>query len=314
MALMCSAIIIIKNTKTERLLLFITVHCDSLSLTNNSRCSEGCWKLSGCAAVHLLIRCFFLELEKKLGWWLDASGAHSGADVAGQELLQEDEEELPLSTLVAGVAVTGAGEDDNRVYWSSMFILPVAVTRSIESIMARLLWKGSSLEKYGVKVSWEHLCYPLKEGGLGVKRLQDWNKAALLKLIWRIYTKKDSGWSGWVHSVLLKGRNFWEVKVPAKASWSWRKIMDSRNWCKGFFRSIIGDGQDTSLWFDHWLPEGKSLFDSFPARILSATGLGWNAKNTKDKYIWPAQASGIFSIASAWNLIRRSRGDYNLHG
>lgn len=122
--------------------------------------------------------------------------------------------------------------------------------------------------------------------------------------------------------------------------------MDSRNWCKGFFRSIIGDGQDTSLWFDHWLPEGKSLFDSFPARILSSTGLGWNAKvdaiisnggwtfpnghhtlqqawnsipfhpnqNAKDKYVWPAHASGIFSIASAWNLIRRSKGNYNLHG
>ena len=70
-----------------------------------------------------------------------------------------------------------------QVYWSSMFILPAAVTKNIESIMARFLWRGSSLEKHGAKVCWDKICYPLKEGGLGIKRMQDWNNAALLKLI-----------------------------------------------------------------------------------------------------------------------------------
>ena len=233
-----------------------------------------------------------------------------------------------------------------QVYWSSMFILPVAVIRRIESIMARFLWRGPSLEKNGAKVSWANLCYPLNEGGLGIKSLREWNKAALLKLVWRILTNKDSGWAGWVHSVLLKGRNFWEVKASAKSSWNWRKIMDSRRWCKGLFRTIIGDGRETSLWFDPWLPEGRRLFEAFTPRILATTGLGWDAKvssiinngvwtfpnghltlqqawssipfhpkqHTQDKIIWPAHASGIFSIASAWNLLRSSKENSTLHG
>lgn len=202
------------------------------------------------------------------------------------------------------------------------------------------------MEKHGAKVCWDKICYPLKEGGLGIKRMQDWNNAALLKLIWRILTKSGSSWTEWVHTVLLKGHNFWEVKAPAKSSWAWRKIMNSRQWCKGLFRSKIGDGKGTSLWFDYWLPDGKNLYDSFPAGILASTGLGWNAKvkdiirngewefprenrdlqqawstvnflphrSHEDKIIWSTHASGNFSIASAWNILRKTNGVFNLHG
>jgi hypothetical protein len=91
-----------------------------------------------------------------------------------------------------------------QVYWSSIFILPCSTLRKIESILAAFLWRGTSLTTSGAKVAWHSVCYPMKEGGLGIKRLKAWNKAATLKHIWRLFTATDSIWTTWVHAVLLR--------------------------------------------------------------------------------------------------------------
>ena len=79
-----------------------------------------------------------------------------------------------------------------QVYWSSIFILPGATIKKLESIMAAFLWKGTSLSTAGAKVAWSSICYPLQEGGLGIKRLKAWNKAATIKHIWRLLTNEES--------------------------------------------------------------------------------------------------------------------------
>jgi len=53
-----------------------------------------------------------------------------------------------------------------QVYWASIFILPGATIKKIESILAAFLWRGTSLTPTGAKVAWNAICYPLHEGGL----------------------------------------------------------------------------------------------------------------------------------------------------
>ncbi|KAJ6925333.1 hypothetical protein NC651_009871 [Populus alba x Populus x berolinensis] len=226
-----------------------------------------------------------------------------------------------------------------QVYWSSIFILPASTVRKIEGYLASFLWKGSSLTHSGAKVAWASLCYPMNEGGLGIKSITTWNKAALLKHVWRLISKNSSIWVTWVQSVLLRGRSFWYIKLPMISSWSWKKILQSRSWCKGLFTSSIGNGRDTSLWLDYWLPDGKRICDLLPFRVLSSTGLPWNAKvadiiiagrwsfpsghqdlqqiwnsipfhprtHQLDACIWTGTAAGNFTIDSAWNLLRDTR-------
>lgn len=71
-----------------------------------------------------------------------------------------------------------------QTYWTSLFILPKKVIKAVESILRAFLWSGPELRKTGAKVSWEHLCSPKQEGGLGFKSMQVWNKAAIAKHIW----------------------------------------------------------------------------------------------------------------------------------
>jgi hypothetical protein len=48
--------------------------------------------------------------------------------------------------------------------------------------------------KSKAKVSWENLCFPKKEGDLGIKRVAVWNQASMLNHIWSLFTKAGSLW------------------------------------------------------------------------------------------------------------------------
>jgi len=41
-------------------------------------------------------------------------------------------------------------------------------------------------------------------------------------------------------------RPFWHINMPSNSSWSWRKILQSREWCRVQMVSCIGNGQATS--------------------------------------------------------------------
>jgi hypothetical protein len=76
-----------------------------------------------------------------------------------------------------------------QIYWLNIFILPKKVIKAIEQKFNRFLWNGNEECFPKAKVSWESICVPKREGGLGLKRLEDWNRAAILKHIWTLFTK-----------------------------------------------------------------------------------------------------------------------------
>ncbi|GJX12979.1 hypothetical protein Tco_0204737 [Tanacetum coccineum] len=102
------------------------------------------------------------------------------------------------------------------------------------------------------KVSWENVCKPKKQGGLGLKDLYIWNKVLLAKHVWNIATKKDSLWVKWVHSMKLRGKNIWEISTDVNDSWGWKNLLCIRDLIRDNVKHIIGDGNDISLWLG-WL-------------------------------------------------------------
>jgi hypothetical protein len=59
-----------------------------------------------------------------------------------------------------------------QVYWTSIFILPKKVINAIEQKFNRFLWNGKDVEAAKAKVAWNDICFPKKEGGLGLKRIE----------------------------------------------------------------------------------------------------------------------------------------------
>lgn len=56
-------------------------------------------------------------------------------------------------------------------FWSQAFIFPKACLDEIESMCSVLLLFGSPNLTHKAKVSWEDLCCPIAEGGLGIRKL-----------------------------------------------------------------------------------------------------------------------------------------------
>lgn len=116
-----------------------------------------------------------------------------------------------------------------QVYWSSIFIIPTKVLKDIDKVLRAFLWSGPELKASGDKISWDYVCSPKAEGGLGFRHLSTWNKAAMSRHIWAICNKAGTLWVKWVHTNILKGRCLWRIQVPAEASWTIRKLFKLRD-------------------------------------------------------------------------------------
>lgn len=142
-----------------------------------------------------------------------------------------------------------------QTYWCSLFILPQKIIKEIEAMLRAFLWSGIHLKKIGAKVSWLEVCSPKAEGGLGLKSLQVWNRATMLRHLWALCKKEDTLWVKWVHSYMIRDQNIWATKVPQDCSWTVRKLLKLRRVGQPFVKHIIGDGCNTFIWFDNWQPK-----------------------------------------------------------
>jgi len=97
-------------------------------------------------------------------------------------------------------------------FWSSTFSLSGACIKEIQQLCSAFLWSGADLNPSKAKISWDVVCLPIREGGLGLRPLKETNKVCGLKLIWRLFAAPTSLWSKWIHAYLIRKKTFWTVK------------------------------------------------------------------------------------------------------
>ncbi|XP_042518493.1 uncharacterized protein LOC122092221 [Macadamia integrifolia] len=72
------------------------------------------------------------------------------------------------------------------VYW-----WPATFNQMLEKWMRNFIWMGEIDSTKKTTVKWDSICKPKKEGGLGIRRLRDVNKALLAKLTWKIKNEES---------------------------------------------------------------------------------------------------------------------------
>lgn len=213
--------------------------------------------------------------------------------------------------------------------------IPVSVLKAVEKLCRIFLWHGQEDSKSFKLVSWQKVCVPRSEGGLGIKQLRAWNSAALGKHLWTILTKPASLWSKWIHINYLKGTSLWDYKPPNDCSWAISKLFQLRDAYRMSFRVEIGDGRETLLFYDWWCGQQRIIdLEDIGAhtenhwraikvsdwrvngawRIPSSFARKWpnanqlicaqQVNNGCDKVIWVHCKSGNFSISSAYEFLR----------
>ncbi|XP_022003164.1 uncharacterized protein LOC110900587 [Helianthus annuus] len=108
--------------------------------------------------------------------------------------------------------------------------------------------------------------------------------------IWSILTNRKSLWVDWVHSYRLKGKSFWECRIPSSCCWSWRKLLHLRPIIRKFIWTEIGNGSTTSAWFDSWCKLGP-LNAFISPRIIANAGFDMGSKvsdiYSSNSWNWP---------------------------
>lgn len=54
----------------------------------------------------------------------------------------------------------------------------------------------------------------------------------------------------------LKGKNLWEVGPCRQASWMWNNLLELRGTVRNHIWVKLGNGMNTSMWYDKWCSEG----------------------------------------------------------
>lgn len=101
------------------------------------------------------------------------------------------------------------------------------VIRKIHQIFAKFFWGSTSIERMKHWVAWDNICYPTEEGGLGIRSLEEINRALHAKLWWSFRTSTASVWATYI------GNNYCKKLHPliaknSGASQAWRSMVKIR--------------------------------------------------------------------------------------
>ncbi|XP_074315112.1 uncharacterized protein LOC141651290 [Silene latifolia] len=96
-------------------------------------------------------------------------------------------------------------------------------------LLLKLLVDGSADYIRVPLVSWEKVCSPKHEGGLGIRDSLAWNYATFGKLVWWIYCCPNRLWVRWVNQIYLKGSNWTDYTPSGDISWGWKNVCRVRD-------------------------------------------------------------------------------------
>ena len=239
-------------------------------------------------------------------------------------------------SLAGRVTMTKAVLSSIPVHSMSTIILPVSTLEKLDSLSRSFVWgSGQHL------VSWEKVCKPKTEGGLGIRKSRDMNKALIAKVGWRLLYDTESLWARVLRSK-YKVSNIHDLSwtgVRSNGSSTWRSLaLGIREVVAKGHSWVIGNGREIKFWTDRWLsnqplmiaaigglPEG---YEEVIARDMWVVGGGWDlpriapfvaeetrqelaavvvdtVTETKDRLAWSQTKNGQFTVKSGYELITR---------
>lgn len=72
------------------------------------------------------------------------------------------------------------------LYYMQITLLPTSVNDRIEKGCRKFLWNRVDRSRYIARTSWDKVTRPIWEGGLGIRRLREWNMTFMAKLGWKM--------------------------------------------------------------------------------------------------------------------------------
>ncbi|XP_026451379.1 uncharacterized protein LOC113351651 [Papaver somniferum] len=149
------------------------------------------------------------------------------------------------------------------IYNLSIYKWPRKVLEACEKIIRNYLWSGNAEERKCITLKWDNVCTSKEEGGLGIRKLEDVNKALLMKVLWKILNFQDE-WAKFFLAKYMDKNGKWITFYRKSSVWNGIRCV-LPDFIENTIR-IVGNGAKVSLWNDRWIFEEPicKLFPNHP--------------------------------------------------
>ncbi|GJZ85824.1 putative reverse transcriptase domain-containing protein [Tanacetum coccineum] len=163
-------------------------------------------------------------------------------------------------------------------------------------IMRGFLWCHGDMDKGKAKVAWEVVCLLMDEGGLGVHRLDIFNKALMVSHVCKLLSLKESLWVKWIHAYKLKDSLLVMVLQPRCGLIGGMREVP---WRILFLHGIFFDIVVNSVW--NWPPYLSAKYPFLNSMVVPNIVV-----NTPDRLVWQNSLGVVkpFSVAQVWSSLR----------
>nr|XP_027103097.1 uncharacterized protein LOC113724387 [Coffea arabica] len=136
----------------------------------------------------------------------------------------------------------------------SAAVMPKTIFRVIEKACSDFLWGRVGGDPNRHWIRWSQLCYPVKEGGVGFRKLRDIYTAFSYKLWWSFCTG-SSLWAKFLHVKYCQEIHPCQAEIKATASTVWRRMINVHRHVELSIRWLIHRGP-CNFWYDNWIGTG----------------------------------------------------------
>jgi hypothetical protein len=222
-------------------------------------------------------------------------------------------------------------------YAMSSFLLPISVTSSLDRSFKKIWWGFPKNRSFNLSLkSWSSICLPKDEGGLGFRRMHDFNLALIAKLGWKLLSNSKCLWVKQLQSKYIKYGDFLSSPISSTVSWLWRGIQKIKPIISTGACLRVSQSSSSSIWTSNWIPtipffklgpkfplnrnfpslqirdlidpirncwkatSVNALFDSLSAQEILKLRI---STVPESYYIWTPSSFGRFSTSSAYAFI-----------
>ncbi|CAN1777828.1 Putative ribonuclease H protein At1g65750 [Linum perenne] len=220
-------------------------------------------------------------------------------------------------------------------YIFSCFKLSKVLIKKMDAILVNFWWTGEGNRKTIHWVAAEELRKTKVEGGIGIKSFEDFNRAFLAKLAWKIFVQPDALWVKVLKGIYFPRTDFLKAGKHHRPSWLWSSLIEGRTVLLHGIRKNIGNGDSTNL-NDAWIPGVDGFRASVPETLncrvsdfIILPQRTWDVHKLRtfytedivmhiltiplgpidlsDRWVWHSDPKGRFSVKSCYKLIRGQR-------
>ncbi|GKB05063.1 reverse transcriptase domain, reverse transcriptase zinc-binding domain protein [Tanacetum coccineum] len=134
-----------------------------------------------------------------------------------------------------------------QVYWASVLVIPMGIINDIQQLFRGFLWCNGEYKRGKAKVAWDDIFLPKREGGLGLRSLEDFNLALMTTHIWNIVSNKESLWAIFSNHVF--------ADLISNGMWNWPSACFS---VKCAWEALRSRGHEvtwySTIWFSNCIP------------------------------------------------------------